>query len=37
MELWENVKPYVIKKHIDVHDWEDMLVAEYLIKNITKL
>lgn len=35
--MGKNVKPYVIKKHIDVHDWEDMLVAEYLIKNITKL
>ena len=35
--MGKNVKPYIIKKHIDVHDWEDMLVAEYFIKNIAKL
>lgn len=35
--MGKKVMPYVIKKHIDVHDWEDMLVAEYLIKNIAKL
>ena len=35
--MGKKVIPYVIKKHIDIHDWEDMLVAKHFLKNITKL